>query len=316
MSDSKIVDLVPALAEAADAVLQEVQEYRRTTPEADWEHSGGYCDEIAAAMGTVLDTAGIDYHTQYSDSDFHTSVIADVDGRAVLVDVPYQVYEVARGPYTFDLKPGARISASDVVVAPLDVEYEVTVGGGVGQSGIDPELWILVHGGLASLDDWPLPAWWAVFRAALRLYEWTRKEPPVPEGFVPWGGDFDEWDRVTDAALDVYLGSDEPVAFRRGQRVLTPPSVFPLGSMGNTTPSPVPREQVEVEGTLDWMCSAWDRWVNGATSPLPGPVEIREAMKHWTSMMGQGWWKSLAEEDWRRFLHEEIGRIVLGGSDA
>ena len=112
-------------ARQAPGVLQEVVAYRAQTPRSQWEHEGGYCDEIAEAMADVLNEAGIEAVTRESSHGVeHTFVVAeDEEGRAVVVDVPYRVYEIWHGAYSFELIPGAQIRPGNVVIERLGLPF-------------------------------------------------------------------------------------------------------------------------------------------------------------------------------------------------
>jgi len=120
---SLLEDLRPALAEAAQAV---VDEWEQDDDGVDEEFgSGGACDAVAQAMAGVL--GAIDTMEGGQDGDDHAYLIAYDDRDAFVVDIPPGVYERGDG-YSWRKIPGIQITEDDVVIERInrsDIEPEM-----------------------------------------------------------------------------------------------------------------------------------------------------------------------------------------------
>ncbi len=128
MSLQQLNQLRQDLANAAYQVFHEEATYRATVPEEDWEHSGGICDDIAEAMAAVISARGLEaltFNTVASGENHTFVVVRDDDGEAILVDVPFCLYETQRGEYLFDLLPAASVNIipSDIVIERMGLPF-------------------------------------------------------------------------------------------------------------------------------------------------------------------------------------------------
>ena len=84
---------------------------------------GGPCDEIAAAMSSVIAANIPDAEIRDGgfEGDDHAWVIVQLAGEACAVDVPPDVYEIGGG-YAWRKRENAVIQVEDVVIEPTEFE--------------------------------------------------------------------------------------------------------------------------------------------------------------------------------------------------
>jgi len=115
--EAKLLDLRPALAAAAQGVLNEWEQNEDGIDEEFGE--GGACDTVANEMGGVLAQAGIDVTEGGHDGDDHAYLIAYDDEEAFVVDIPPGTYETGGG-YRWRKRPNVRLQEDDVVVERIN----------------------------------------------------------------------------------------------------------------------------------------------------------------------------------------------------
>lgn len=109
--------LRPALARAAQKVYDgwEVEE------DGDDDYGGGgICDDVANALGEVVNRAldDVTIVDGGQDGDDHAFIVVLTDTEAVAVDIPPDVYERGGG-YSWEKIEGVRFDAGDVVLDSL-----------------------------------------------------------------------------------------------------------------------------------------------------------------------------------------------------
>lgn len=103
---NQLVAIRPAIATAAQAIYDE------------WDQSEddfGICDQIADAIGTILNEAGIDNTYGGHDGDDHAYIIAYNESESYVIDIPYNTYEIGSG-YSWKKIPDVTFDQNDVVI--------------------------------------------------------------------------------------------------------------------------------------------------------------------------------------------------------
>jgi hypothetical protein len=106
-----------ALRSEIAAAVQEVYDGWEQGEDCDLG-SGGICDLMAEAIGSVLNNHNIDFTDGGQEGDDHAFVIAFDPTDAYVVDVPYHLYESGSG-FSWTKIEGVIFSADDIEVVPV-----------------------------------------------------------------------------------------------------------------------------------------------------------------------------------------------------
>jgi hypothetical protein len=124
MAEEDFAELKPSsiLRELTPQILAEVQriydEWEQDEDGVDVEYgSGGPCETIAEAIGSVLAGAGVNVTSGGDDE--HALIIAQFSDGVFAVDIPFCVYERGAG-YVWKKIPGVVFQPSDITVDKLE----------------------------------------------------------------------------------------------------------------------------------------------------------------------------------------------------
>jgi transglutaminase-like putative cysteine protease len=144
-----LADLEALKEELAKAAQEVYQNWDQSGPDGDPELGwGGVCQDIAAAMSDVLNSAGIEASTiEAQVGEQHVFVVAQTSGGVYEVDISPYIYETGGG-YNWKKKQGVTLGADDVSVTRLDSDPAAFVlyAGTDGNEGNDPDDAVVADG--------------------------------------------------------------------------------------------------------------------------------------------------------------------------
>jgi hypothetical protein len=112
-----IKDILPRLVEAAQ---KEVDDWEQDEDGNDpMLGQGGICEQIASALVSALNKAGLNYVTLIDGYDEHSDVTLVASDGVWRLDVPWQIYEIHHGYCRWEKIKGAKISDGDIMLEML-----------------------------------------------------------------------------------------------------------------------------------------------------------------------------------------------------